>query len=304
MLTGEGRDSGVKSFLLLFFKKEVLALPYLTTTADDFGLTPGVNEAVIQAHTNGILTSTSLMVSAPFAADAVAKAYAHPSLAVGLHLVVIEGAPTLAPDDIRDLVDANGRFPSSQLRLGVDYFFRPRVRRQLAAEIRAQFEAFRATGLVLDHANAHKHMHLHPTVGRMMIEIGREFGLRALRVPAERPMPGGPLQGFGDRALHRWTAVLRAQARRAGMLCNDQIIGLGWTGHMTLPRIQHALANLPPGLTEMYFHPATMRDETLRRLMPEYEHEAELQALLSTRLPHHVQLTTFGQQSQGLSVNR
>ena len=243
-----------------------------------------------------MLTSASLMVAAPHAADAVARAHAMPKLAVGLHLVVIEGTPVLPPDANPDLIGADGRFPSGQLQLGIDYFFRPYIRRQLAAEIRAQFEAFRATGLTLDHANAHKHMHLHPTVGRMMIEIGREYGLRAIRVPAEPPMAGGPRQNLGDRALRRWCGVLRGQARRAGLLVNDQVLGLGWTGHMTPARTRSLLHALPPGLTEMYFHPAVERDGLLRRLMPEYEHMAELAALLQARPPSDVALTTYGEE--------
>lgn len=263
----------------------------LITTADDFGLSVGVNEAVQQAAKHGILTSASLMVSAPEAADAVVRARATPGLAVGLHLVVIEGAPTLPPDRIPDLVDVDGRFPSDQLGLGLLYFFSPRARLQLAAEIRAQFEAFQATGLVLDHANAHKHMHLHPTVGRMMIDIGREYGLRALRVPYE---PVRDARGLGDRALRRWTGVLRAQARRAGLLTNDHITGLSSTGHMTPARTQQLLDALPPGLTEMYFHPATHRDAAVARLMPAYEHVAEWSALLSAHLAAGTSLTTFG----------
>ena len=106
------------------------------------------------------------MVAGPAAADAVRRARAYPSLRVGLHLVVIEGPAVSAAAEIPGLVDADGQFPSDQLRLGLRYFFRPSVRRQLGAEIRAQFAAFAATGLTLDHANAHKHMHLHPTVAR------------------------------------------------------------------------------------------------------------------------------------------
>ena len=266
----------------------------LITTADDFGLTRGVNEAVSEAATKGILTTASLMVSAPEAADAVARARKLPSLAVGLHLVVIECTQTLPPEMIPNLVDADGRFPSDQLRLGVNYFFCPRVRRQLAAEIRAQFEAFRATGLTLDHANAHKHMHLHPTVGGLLIGIGREYGLRALRVPVETSFPGGPTGNFGDKALRQWAGLLRWQARQAGMLCNDHVVGLGWSGHMTTPRVATALAGLRPGLTEMYFHPATQRDELLTRLMPDYEHVAEYRALLEVSPAPAVRLTTFG----------
>ena len=268
----------------------------LITVADDFGLTVGVNEAVEQAARHGVLTSASLMVAAPAAAEAVARAHATPKLAVGLHLVVIEGTPVLPPDAIPDLVGADGQFPSDQLRLGIDYFFRPHVRCQLAAEIRAQFEAFRATGLRLDHANAHKHMHMHPTVGRLMIEIGREYGLRAIRVPAESPVPGGPRQAIGDRALRHWCRILRGQARAAGLLTTDQILGLGWTGHMTPARTQRLLRSLRPGLTEMYFHPAAQRDAALQRLMPDYEHAAEYAALLQARLPRGVVLTTFGQE--------
>jgi hopanoid biosynthesis associated protein HpnK len=265
----------------------------LITVADDFGLSPAINEAVEIAARDGILTSASLMVAAPHAADAVRRARALGGrLRVGLHLVVIEGPAVLPPRAIPDLVDEGGQFPSGQLRLGVAYAFRPRVRRQLAAEIRAQFAAFRATGLTLDHANAHKHMHLHPVVGAMMIGIGREFGLRAIRVPAEPPMPG-VARGAGDRALHAWTRVLRRQARRAGLLTNESVLGLADTGHMTPARVQALLDRLPPGLTELYFHPATGQDAVLRRLMPSYEHRAEFEALLQARLPADVRLTGY-----------
>jgi hopanoid biosynthesis associated protein HpnK len=265
----------------------------LITVADDFGLSPAVNAAVEMAARDGILTSASLMVAGPHAADAVRRAQALVGrLHVGLHLVVIEGRATLPAAVIPDLVDRGGMFPSDQFRMGVAYAFRPAVRRQLAAEIRAQFEAFRATGLKLDHANAHKHMHLHPVVGSLMVRIGREFGLRAIRVPAE-PARAGVARGMGNRALYAWTRVLRAQARRAGLMTNDSIVGLSATGHMSPAFVQALADDLPPGLTEMYFHPATEQDDILRRLMPDYEHRAELDALLRTRLKPDVSLTSY-----------
>jgi chitin disaccharide deacetylase len=255
-------------------------------SADDFGLTESVNEAVELAHREGALTSASLMVAGPAAADAVRRARELPGLRVGLHLVVIEGPAVLPQSRIPDLVDAGGRFPADQLRLGVDYFFRPGVRRQLAAEIRAQFAAFAATGLTLDHANAHKHMHLHPTVGRLLIDIGREFGLPAVRIPAEPPAvlaACGTRVGVGDRALYHWTRLLRRQARGAGLVTNDHCFGLAWSGHMTTDRVRRLLGVLPDGVSEIYFHPAAASDPTLRRLMPDYEHAAELAALLACR---------------------
>jgi len=253
-------------------------------SADDFGLSEAVNEAVERAHRAGALTQASLMVAGPAAADAVRRARAMPGLNVGLHLVVIEGPAMLMPPAIPDLVDAEGQFPSDQLRLGLRYAFRPRVRRQLAAEIEAQFGAFSATGLRLHHADAHKHMHLHPVVGRLMIDIGLGFGLTAIRVPAEPPAvlaACGTPAGWGDLALYRWTAWLRRQARAAGLVTNDHCFGLAWSGHMTIARVRRLLAALPDGVSEIYFHPATRRDAMLCRLMPDYEHEAELATLLA-----------------------
>jgi hopanoid biosynthesis associated protein HpnK len=255
----------------------------VTFSADDFGLTEAVNEGIERAHRDGILQAASLMVAAPAAADAVRRARANPSLRVGLHLVVIEGPAALPYTEIPNLVDSTGQFPSGQLMLGLNYFFRPRVRRQLLAEIRAQFAAFAATGLSLDHANAHKHMHLHPTVGAMMLRAGAEHGLRRIRVPAEPPAVMarcGTATTLGDKILYRWTNLLRHQARAAGVSTNDHCFGLAWSGHMTAGRIRRLLANLPDGDSEIYFHPAARRDSVLDRLMPAYEHEAELAALL------------------------
>ena len=259
----------------------------VTFSADDFGLSEAVNEGVERAHRDGILQAASLMVAAPAAADAVRIARANPSLRVGLHLVAIEGPAILPHRLIPGLVDETGQFPSDQLRLGLNYFFRPGIRRQLWAEIAAQFAAFAATGLTLDHANAHKHMHLHPTVGAMLLRAGAAHGLRRIRVPAEPPAVmarcGSPAT-FGNTLLYRWTGVLRRQARIAGVVANDHCFGLAWSGHMTASRVRLLLDNLPDGDSEIYFHPAARRDELLDRLMPDYQHEAELAALLDNSL--------------------
>src|ERR1700759_3725305 len=157
----------------------------LILTADDFGAAVEVNEAVERAHRDGILTAASLMVSGAAAHDAVARARDMPSLRVGLHLVLVEGKPVLPARAVPDLVDGQGFFHTDMARAGAAMFFLPKVRAQLAAEIEAQFEAFAATGLKLDHVNAHKHFHLHPTVLALMLRIGGEFGLKSagLRVP-------------------------------------------------------------------------------------------------------------------------
>jgi hopanoid biosynthesis associated protein HpnK len=287
-------------------------------SADDFGLSVEVNEAVEAAHRDGLLGAASLMVAGPAAADAVERARRLPALRVGLHLVVIEGPAVLPPARIPDLAGADGQFPSRQVAQGFSYFFRPRVRRQLAAEIEAQFAAFAATGLPLDHANAHKHMHLHPTIGALLIRIGRKFGLGAVRVPFEPPVigtrgfgtggfgtGGSGTAGFGAAALRRWCGVLRGQARRAGMLTNDAVFGLGWTGHMTAGRLLSLAPRLPEGLSEIYFHPATAQNALLRRLMPDYEPAAELAALTDPAVAEAfraagAELTTYSAQRTGM----
>ncbi len=255
-------------------------------TADDFGLTVSVNEAVEQAHVHGPLGQASLMVAAPAAADAVARARRLPRLNVGLHLVVIDGDSVLGHARLPRITTPDGKFRRHQLGLGVQYFFSAAARRELAAEVAAQFAAYAATGLPLHHADAHKHMQLHPTVAQLMIEIGKRHGLTRIRVPAEPPATlraCGARVTFADRALYLWTRLLRRQARRAGLARTDHVFGLKWSGHMTPARVTKLFRHLPPGSSEIYFHPATRRDPELAQLMPDYEHEAELRALLATK---------------------
>jgi hopanoid biosynthesis associated protein HpnK len=256
----------------------------LIVCADDFGLDPGVNEAVEEAHRRGILSTASLMVGAPSVGDAIARARRLPDLRVGLHLVLVDGPPTLPCAEISGLVRRDGRFDSNMGRAGVRFFALPHVRRQLAMEIRAQFEAFHGTGLQLDHVNAHKHMHLHPTVARIIIEIGRDYGMTAVRLPFE---PVEPLNAaFPDEhhsaPLYRpWIEWLRHRLRSAGLFVNDNLFGLVWTGGMVEGRLLRLLPQLPQGVSEIYFHPATVRSTALSATMPGYRHEEELAALLS-----------------------
>jgi hopanoid biosynthesis associated protein HpnK len=226
------------------------------------------------------------MVAAPAAQDAVRRAHNLPNLKTGLHLVLVDGDSRLGHAKLPTITGPDGRFSTNQAAIGVRYFFSPAARRELRAEIRAQFVAYTATGLTLHHADAHKHMHLHHTVARIMIEVGREYGLTRIRVPAEPPAimaRCGEKITAGDRALYAWTRVLRRQARQAGLATTDHVFGLKWSGHMTEDKIRLLLRHLPEGVAEIYFHPATWRDDALTRLMPGYEHEAELAALLAIR---------------------
>lgn len=247
----------------------------LVVTADDFGLHVAVNEAVEAAHREGILTAASLMVSAPAAGDAVERAKRLPRLRVGLHIVLADGPATAPRARIPGLVGTDGRFGSRMARDGIRYFLCPSLRRQLETEIRAQFEAYAATGLVLDHVDAHKHFHLHPTLASMILQIGAEFGLKSMRVPSER---GGPI------LLAPWVALMKRRLQARGIFHNDHVVGLLRTGRMDEPALLRALAGLPPGLTEIYLHPATLSGAAVGASMAEYRHADEWAALVSPRV--------------------
>ncbi|MBS1213991.1 MAG: uncharacterized protein H6R26_2608, partial [Proteobacteria bacterium] len=228
----------------------------------------------------------SLMVSGAAADDAVERARSLPTLRVGLHLVVVEGRPVLPLDEVPDLVDRSGAFPTRLTRAGFSFFFRPNVKRQLEKEIRAQFEAFVKTGLHLDHVNAHNHMHLHPTILSMILRLGPEFGLKAVRVPYEPPLPSwrASREGLGSRLswwifLAPWMQLMKRRLRRSAIRCNDRVFGMADSGRMTRDLVLAFLRDMPPGVTEMYFHPAVRRCPEIDETMPDYQHEREFQAL-------------------------
>jgi hopanoid biosynthesis associated protein HpnK len=234
-------------------------LKNLIVTADDFGAAGQVNDAVERAHREGILTAASLMVGAPAAADAVRRAKTMPKLRVGLHLVLVEGRPTLPAAQIPALVDAGGFFRTNMVRAGAAIFFLPHVRRQLAAEIEAQFAAFAATGLELDHVNAHKHFHLHPTIADLVVRIGRRFGLKAIRVPYEpvQTLRQVERNARGNVLVELWARRLARRLAAAGIASPDRVFGLCWTGAMTTARLAGLIAHLPDGVSEIYLHPAS-----------------------------------------------
>lgn len=262
---------------------EVKGTRRLVVTADDFGAAIAVNEAVEQAHREGILTAASLMVSGDAAADAVARAKAMPGLGVGLHLVLVEGRPTLPPEQVPNLVDTTGHFRTDMVRAGITIFARAAARRQLLAEVDAQFAAFVATGLPLDHVNAHKHFHLHPTIASAILETGKRYGMKAVRAPIEpravlariEPGAGGfDLVGFW---AHAWALLVRRRMRAGGMTVPDQVFGFAWSGALDAKRLRGLIENLPEGLTEIYAHPAT---GAYAGDAPGYAYRAELAALV------------------------
>jgi chitin disaccharide deacetylase len=232
----------------------------LIVTADDFGLDVPTNQAIERAHREGILSAASLMVGAAGCADAVERARMLPDLRVGLHVVVVDGDPVLPPDQVPALVGPDGRFRSGLFASGLRYFASPSARRQLRAEINAQFEAFRATGLHLDHINAHHHMHMHPTVMAILVDAARAFGGAPVRLPFEPPLLSWRAAGHGfarrmtsAAAMAPWLALMRLRLRR--LPYNDRVFGLFDSGRMDDALLLRLIERLPDGVTEIYLHP-------------------------------------------------
>jgi hopanoid biosynthesis associated protein HpnK len=259
-------------------------------TGDDFGLALPVNEAIELAHREGVLTTTSLLIGEAAAPDAVSRARRNPGLCVGLHLAVCDGRPTLPPAQIPLLVNARGELhhPVVALLRLLLFAGREAQAQQLEAEMRAQFEAFRAAGLTLDHVNGHNNMQLHPVVLPVLMKLAREYRVNAVRLPYEpllaswRAARGGFVARFFVWLVMRpWAAYVKSRLRRSGFVVNDYLFGIFDCGKMDGTLLRRIIENLPDGLSEIHCHPATQRSPELDRNMSNYGHEAELSALIA-----------------------
>ncbi|RAU22054.1 hypothetical protein CU669_10205 [Paramagnetospirillum kuznetsovii] len=281
----------------------------LIVTADDFGRSIPVNDAVEDGHVNGILTAASLMVNEAAVEDAVERARRLPSLGVGLHVTLVDGVPALPPSRIPDLVGADGLFTLDLVRLGIAIFFSPKTRRQVRDEMRAQFEKFKATGLPLAYVDFHHHYHQHPTVFDLVLDLAVEYGAPGIRIPFEPPLLSYKARGDkpGLRLMNgifhwRRAGRMRKAARARGLVINDRAFGLNDSGAMTAERVGSFMDVLPDGLSEIYLHPAT-RHWDLRPMPPHYLVAEEYQALTDAANRARVrdlgiELTTFAAEAR------
>lgn len=235
----------------------------LIVNADDFGRSPAINEAVGRAHREGILTTASLMVAEPYAAEAVELARACPALGVGLHLTLVCGRAARPAGNPGGLADAAGQLPADPVRAGWRYFLRRDLRDALRGEIAAQFEAFARTGLPLDHVNGHLNIHLHPTVLPLVLEVGRRHGLRALRLTRDPFWLNARLAGgaWAYRVSHAvvftlLSAAARRRLRQAGVRHGARVFGLLQNGRVDEAYLLRLLPRLPAGDSELYAHPS------------------------------------------------
>jgi hopanoid biosynthesis associated protein HpnK len=256
----------------------------LIVNADDFGRSRSINEAVIRAHREGILTSASLMVNEAPCAKAVELAKQNPKLGVGLHLTLLMGRSALPPGEIPGLVNEQGEFSNDPVKVGFQYFFGRGLREQLRKEIHAQFARFRATGLSLDHVNGHLHIHLHPTVFSILSEDAEALGIQHMRLTRDPFWMDVPL-ARGRRLYRAGHALIyvilsgRAAAvfRKKQIRHTHQVFGLLQNDRVDETYILKLLPRLPAGDSELYSHPS----------LDIFKHEFE--ALLSPRVKEQLQ---------------
>jgi hopanoid biosynthesis associated protein HpnK len=243
--------------------KEQTAPRRLIVNADDFGRSSSINEAVVRAHRDGILTSASLMVNETAADEAVRLARENPKLGVGLHLTVVCGKAALPPERIPHLAGPDGRFSENPAGAGCRYFFRRECRRELRAEIEAQFAKFHATGLKLDHVNGHLNIHLHPVIFQILMENAEPWKIQKMRLTRDSFMANARLASgewvyrishaiiFG--LLSKWA---RPHLRRQGVRHTAWVFGLLQNGRVDMAFVEKLLRRPPLGDLELYSHPS------------------------------------------------
>jgi len=263
--------------------------------ADDFGLTPGVNEGIIRAHREGILTSTTLMATAPAFDQAVALAKENPRLGVGCHLVLCGGVAVAPSERIPSLVDSRGHLPES-LASFVVRMTSGRIRMaDVETELRAQIEKIRNRGIEPTHIDTHKHTHVHPRVMGVIARVAVDLGIKKIRNPVEdlsdsfRTTSREGIARFKDiaaaAAVRSLAAQFRSTARRHDLRSPDYFVGLAATGRLDATTLRSVIDALVEGSTEIMLHPGIWDadlEQTGSRL--QRHRETEMNALIAAEV--------------------
>jgi chitin disaccharide deacetylase len=256
--------------------------------ADDFGLDPGINRGIVEAHCRGIVTSVSLMPTGDAFEEAIALAHRHEDLSVGVHLTLVEGRPVLAAEKIPSLVTTDGgfletpwrflkRWATGQIRLG-----------EVKRELEAQIAKVTDQGIRIDKLDSHMHLHLLPGIFETVVEVGRKHQIKGIRLPREefRWRGFGCAAGSAKQIVLRCLAILQARhVRSAELFCPDYLCGIAESGQMTEKALLHTLWSLRPGITEIIVHPGYHHGEMVGwPLSCRYRRENELIALTAVQV--------------------
>lgn len=263
----------------------------LIVSGDDFGLSPEVNAGILTAHREGILTNASLVVNGPAREEAVSMAKETPTLGVGLHLTLVVGRSTLPSREIPGLVDAAGHFPDNPVKAGIRYFFDKRPHSSLLRECRAQIEAFLATGLPLSHIDGHLNIHMHPTILDLLLQLAREYPIRAIRLTRENLWtsltldPTDAVRKAREGAIFSLLSLYAGRKLRgAGIRFADHLFGLHQNGNVNEVYLLGLIPRLKSGVTELYCHPSLAQGSGSWSSALSYSLSGEVAAITSPRV--------------------
>jgi hopanoid biosynthesis associated protein HpnK len=257
----------------------------LVVHADDFGLSAAVNEGILAAHQNGILTSASLTACGAAFDQAIAQAHATPSLDVGVHLTLVEEKPVLDPSRIPTLVNGDGRF-HRHANVFFQRFLSGKIRlTEVRDELEAQIKKISSRKIPISHLDSHQHLHILPGLIRITAELGKAYGIPVIRLPRER-LPLRLLLQDGSLSRFLQMRVLslfcglgnRFIARRA-----DHFFGFLAGGDLNRKNLCKILELLPPGVSELMCHPG-MHDPATPYAHWRYHWQDELDALTDNEI--------------------
>ncbi len=266
----------------------------LIVNADDFGFTAGINRAIVEAHTRGIVTSTTLMANGRAFDDAVRSATTVPSLSVGCHVVLIDGAPVLDAEQLPSITTPNSG-SGSRFRDGLKSFIARALAgrlnpHEIETEVGAQIRRLQSAGVNVSHVDTHKHTHLFPAVLRPLLRAAGACGVRAIRNPfgPSKPLKSSALlarPGLWTRyaevkILRTLAAKFREAARREGFLTPDGTLGVVVTGALDEKLFRGIAAIIPEGTWEFVCHPGyNDADLTSASTRLRHSRETELRVL-------------------------
>jgi chitin disaccharide deacetylase len=245
----------------------------LIVNADDFGFTAGINRAIVEAHTHGIVTSSTLMANGRAFEDAVRSAATIPRLSVGCHVVLIDGEPVLNADlSSLTTADSSGvRFRDGLKSFAVRALTGHLNPREIEAEASAQIRKLQSAGVSVSHVDTHKHTHLFPSVLRPLLSAARACGVRAVRNPfgPRKPLKSSELLTRPNlwtryaevRILRTLAAKFREAAKREGVVTPDGTLGVVVTGALDEELFRAIAAVIPDGTWEFVCHPGYNDDD-------------------------------------------
>ncbi len=272
--------------------------------ADDFGLCEGVNRAVKQAHTEGILSCATIMVGMPAAKAAVELAGEMPGLGVGVHLNLFDSVPISTDERVKVLLDSNGEFALSLSKLAIKSMLSKPVREAIAIELAAQIQWVIDNGIKPTHLDSHKHVHTCPAIWPVVVGLARRFGIGAIRWPFEPAHLSGPDWPSPEKGGKTRAHIVRMMARinrrqNSTFIKNDVFLGVAHTGKIDVDFWRMVAKNPVEGVVEVMTHPgyAEGLDPTRTRLIE--QRQVELESLCSEEVRKslsdaNIELTHYG----------